>query len=166
VKPLNHTAPDDHHCHICDDLGWVELKGTTQQYGVTYSRGSAPCKWCEKGERYYERALAAPKDKHDHHKPWRPESDFTLDDVHLPEVDDEPLPKHLAKELIAGVLSKMKTVEEGPPPDLEQAARVSFKRWLDAIGWDMAEQKIRRHYPDQAEPILIEALALKETSDQ
>jgi hypothetical protein len=39
MKPLT--------CQFCQDQGIVELAGATSD---GYSRGAAPCKWCDKGE--------------------------------------------------------------------------------------------------------------------
>jgi hypothetical protein len=161
MTPYHQNHDNGDHCPICTDTGWVELKGTTQQYGVTYTRGSAPCKWCALGKRAYERAVSPPQAKDDHPRRWIPESDFTLSDVHLPENDDHPFPRPDAKALIASTIAQMQNIEEGPPPDTEQAARITFKRWLDGVGWDLAEQRLRQNYPDHADAVLIEALALR-----
>lgn len=44
-KNLNETDP----CPVCNDEGWVILLGTEQHHGYVYSRGTAPCHWCEAG---------------------------------------------------------------------------------------------------------------------
>lgn len=43
-------------CDFCHDSGIVELAGTSGKY----SRGSAPCRWCDEGKRLY-RFLTAKK---------------------------------------------------------------------------------------------------------
>jgi hypothetical protein len=67
-------------CTICID-GWCELAGTETFNGHEYSRGWAPCKWCELGLKRFMRATNPPIDKHDHHHRWEPASRFTRDDV-------------------------------------------------------------------------------------
>jgi hypothetical protein len=42
-------------CPVCLNDGWVELKGTMQQFGVTYEKGMTACKWCQQGQRNHER---------------------------------------------------------------------------------------------------------------
>jgi hypothetical protein len=46
TKIKNVTGRD--HCAACID-GWVELAGTVTIGDQTYTRGMAPCKWCELG---------------------------------------------------------------------------------------------------------------------
>lgn len=69
-------------CLICENDGYVELKGTRRVLGIDYPRGMAPCKWCELGARNFERLSAKGK---------RPESDFDIEDVDTP---SEPPPKN------------------------------------------------------------------------
>lgn len=38
-------------CDYCQDVGIIELAGTVKIHGITYSRGSAPCRWCDEGRR-------------------------------------------------------------------------------------------------------------------
>lgn len=93
----NRTDDDEPTCPVCQDDGWVILKGTTQSMGYWYSRGAAPCKWCEQGEIAY---LAIRKNR------VKPESNFTIDDVEGYDPTVEWIPKkearRLIKELIAG----------------------------------------------------------------
>jgi hypothetical protein len=100
IQHQNITTHD--HCPICEDEGMVELKGTVTVHGVTYSRGSTTCKWCEEGARRYVRAISPPRGKNDHHRKWQPAQDYTLEDVGLPE-DSTPLPRHEATKLLAAI---------------------------------------------------------------
>lgn len=52
VKTRNVTGRE--HCDWCID-GWCELAGTIQVGQTTYSRGMAPCRWCELGIKRFER---------------------------------------------------------------------------------------------------------------
>jgi len=71
---LNVSSVD--RCRFCSDTGWVELAGTVKHHGVVYSRGTAPCKWCEQGKHRYVRAV----DLKQH-----PESNFSESDVVVPD---------------------------------------------------------------------------------
>jgi hypothetical protein len=88
---LNKTGHD--RCRVCDDTGWVELIGTVKAHGVVYSRGSAPCKWCEVGKRRYARMLDLRQ---------RPESNFGIEDVVAMD-DGWPVSKEQAKAYIEAI---------------------------------------------------------------
>lgn len=42
-------------------------------------------------------------------------------------------------------------------PDLAAAARTCYAAWASELGAAMAEERVRRHYPDQADAIIAEA---------
>ena len=65
------------YCAACGDDGWVELVGTVTIAGTTYSRGMAPCKWCEVGQARYQHALSPPRNG----RRWIPESQFDGTDI-------------------------------------------------------------------------------------
>lgn len=89
IYALNVSSVD--HCRPCDDTGWVELIGTVKQHGYSYSRGTAPCKWCEAGKRRYSRMLEL-------RQPI--ESDFSLEEVDYHDDDRRPVSKQQAKAYI------------------------------------------------------------------
>lgn len=62
-------------CSVCHDDGWVSLKGRTMTNGISYSRGAAPCKWCEAGTKAYEAA------KKPHRRKDNVESNYKITDV-------------------------------------------------------------------------------------
>lgn len=76
---LNVSSVDK--CSACADTGWVELVGTVKRHGVDYSRGTAPCKWCEQGRNRYAHMVAERQ---------YPDTNFTLADVVMPDVDPRP----------------------------------------------------------------------------
>lgn len=71
----NRNSPDP--CPICHDDGIVILLGTTNHHGYEYSRGSAPCHWCEAGTE----AFATARTRRTGSSRERPESDYTIEDV-------------------------------------------------------------------------------------
>lgn len=73
-KIRNVTGRPLEECAACID-GWVELAGSTTIGGVTYTRGWAPCKWCELGAKRFLHAVESGQ------KRWQPESDFTGTDI-------------------------------------------------------------------------------------
>lgn len=78
-------------CEWCGNEGVVMLEGSDMVGGVEYSRGSAPCPWCDQGElRYVE--WTAPSGLHKgtdkqggkhvhHHRRIPAASEFTMYDV-------------------------------------------------------------------------------------
>lgn len=89
---------NDDPCEVCFNEGWVILKGTEHHHGYAYSRGSAPCHWCELGTKTFEQAKKRSK---------RVESRYTISDVDGYDPKVEYLPKaearRLIKELVAGM---------------------------------------------------------------
>lgn len=75
AKVLNLST--DEECGMCGDDGWCVLKGTVRVRGVTYERGNAPCRWCERGARAYARNPGT-------------ESEYDADDVIAPVPDAGP----------------------------------------------------------------------------
>lgn len=104
TEHLNITGTDT--CPICQDDGIIELLGTITVHGVTYSRGSTTCKWCEEGLRRYVRAVSPPRNKDDHHRKWQPAQDYTLKDVHH-EDHGRLLTKKENKQAIAQLLPQL-----------------------------------------------------------
>lgn len=76
------------YCEACGNSGWVSLLGWVTIGRQQYSRGSAPCKWCDQGGMRYAAAIAPSGDRPGH-KRWQPESDFTIEDVDPMGRDDE-----------------------------------------------------------------------------
>lgn len=141
----------DEWCDACGNSGWVELAGTTRVHGVTYSRGMAPCKWCELGWNRWTRAIGQPNGKGDHHRPWRPLERF--DRTEIIEVGPrDPRPSKAATPLVR----ELPGLEDAPVKDLEQGARQTFAAWAEALGRDLAAQRLRDQRPDldrQAYPL-------------
>lgn len=133
---------DEAWCPDCGNSGWVELAGTTTQHGITYSRGMAPCKWCELGRRRYE-AATRKSTKGDPHRPWRPLEDFTRDDV-LPVGERDPRPAKAKEPLVR----ELPGLDDAPVKDLEQGARSTFAAWCSALGRDLAAQRLRDQRPE------------------
>lgn len=79
-KVRNITGRPLERCAACVD-GWVELAGSETIGGETYTRGWAPCKWCELGVKRYMRATEQTSDRKDPHRRWQPESDFDGTDI-------------------------------------------------------------------------------------
>lgn len=75
---LNVSSRD--RCTLCID-GWVELAGTEKRLGVVYSRGRAPCKWCEQGKQRYERMVVLKE---------HPDMNYEPRDVVVPDADPRP----------------------------------------------------------------------------
>jgi len=69
---LNVTERDQ--CQVCMDDGWVSLKGRVRRLGYSYTRGSAPCRWCEQGTKAYNAAKNRPKEP-------MVESNYGIEDV-------------------------------------------------------------------------------------
>lgn len=99
------SIPRDNHgrpkawCRACCNEGVVMLEGTIQDGGHAYTRGSAPCKWCDQGalraaewqaKSGLRRAdLPGHREKHVHyHKRLEIAYEFTEDDVLMTE--EEP----------------------------------------------------------------------------
>lgn len=74
-KQRNQTGRE--HCGACDDTGWVELAGTVTVGQTTYTRGMAPCKWCELGVARFMRHPDL-------------ESDFDADEIVVPDPQGPP----------------------------------------------------------------------------
>lgn len=78
-------------CEYCGNEGVVMLEGSETVGGVEYSRGSAPCPWCDQGQMRYEewtaptavqKATDRSGAKHvNHHRRLSVASDFTMYDV-------------------------------------------------------------------------------------
>lgn len=105
---LNVSATD--RCFPCDDTGFVELKGTITRHGVAYSRGTAPCKWCEQGRRRYARMVELRQ---------HPESNFGIEDVEGWDADDRPVGRDEARRYIAAIQAQWSKPRPG-----EQALRI------------------------------------------
>lgn len=93
----NNTTGTEH-CRYCLD-GWVELKGTTKAHGYHYSRGSAPCKFCELGLKRWARMKE---------KRVAVDDSYTAADVDLPTPDEKPVSRHEAKRLLATLIHQAK----------------------------------------------------------
>jgi len=65
------------YCAACGNDGWVELAGTVTVGRTIYSRGMAPCKWCEMGDRRFQHH-SAPRSGHGR---YEPETNFTGSDI-------------------------------------------------------------------------------------
>lgn len=52
--PKTRNVTGHEHCAACID-GWVELAGTVTTGHTIYSRGYAPCHWCELGVSRFQR---------------------------------------------------------------------------------------------------------------
>lgn len=89
---LNVSGVD--HCWPCDDTGYVTLTGTIVRHGIAYSRGTAPCKWCELGKRRYGRLIELRQ---------HPDSNFGIADVEGWDTDDEPVGREEAKKYLAEI---------------------------------------------------------------
>lgn len=155
VEKVENVEHPDRWCEMCGNTGWVELVGSIRQHGIDYSRGTAPCRWCMLGAKRYERATGQPRGKHDHHRPWTPESQFSASDVH------GYGPRHV----VSGkhhepLVRELPGLEDAPVKDLEAAARRTYGAWRVALGKELADSKVRAHYPDQAELVILEADAL------
>jgi hypothetical protein len=78
-------------CEWCSNSGLCMLEGDLTIDGASYSRGTAPCKWCLQGELRYTEWTAATGirkgtdrqgGKHiGHHRRLEPETEFTMYDV-------------------------------------------------------------------------------------
>lgn len=149
---------DDHEawCDMCGNTGWVELVGSVRVFGITYSRGHAPCRWCQVGLARYVRATGAPRDRHDHHRPWTPESHFGAEDV----VAYGPRDPRAAR-AAAPIVHALPGLEDAPVRDFESAARTCYAAWRRYLGKDHADRKVRASYPDQADAVIVEADALE-----
>lgn len=90
MRIKNDTAHQ--HCNYCDDTGWCELIGTIKTHGYEYSRGSAPCKWCEIGLKRWTRM----KDKH-----VSVDDSYSVGDVDMPTPVGPTLPRAEARALLA-----------------------------------------------------------------
>lgn len=96
------------YCRWCADEGWVELKGTVDGY----SRGSAPCKWCETGMRRFQRMreLRIEKSKdiaYCHATDRRQiETDYGEDDVEAA-LDYQPVSQVEARKYLAQIRANM-----------------------------------------------------------
>lgn len=113
---INNTVGNEH-CRFCID-GWVELKGTLRVHGYEYSRGSAPCKFCELGLKRWARM----KDKR-----VPVDDSYTITDVSIPTEDTKPLPRHEAKLLIGELMRQAR------PPIVEKTETSGdIKRRIDA----------------------------------
>jgi hypothetical protein len=85
------TVPDGAWCEWCGNEGVCILLGTTTIDGITYSRGSAPCLWCDQGTlRAAEWSSPSGQrkgtDRHgkghvNHHRRLEPESAYSMYDV-------------------------------------------------------------------------------------
>lgn len=135
-------------CRMCGNTGWCELGGTVVQLGVTYSRGVAPCRWCQLGVKRFERARTGPR-------PWSPASRFAESDV-VPFGEREPA----AEPAPGPVVRVLPGLEGAPVRDFEAAARSCYSAWRRYLGKDMADVKVRANYPAQAEAVILEADAL------
>lgn len=135
----NIDDPELKWCPACGNTGWVELLGTIRLNGITYSRGSAPCKWCQQGRARYERAIGQPKGKHDHHRPWRPLERFTAEDVHHVG-DREPRPGRAGRPLVHALPG----LEDAPVKDLEAGARSTYAAWRRVLPKELADQRLRQ----------------------
>lgn len=107
-------------CGVCQDDGWVILNGTTYRHGYSYSRGSAPCKWCEQGEAAY---VAIRKHR------VKPESNYTIDDVDGYDPKVEWIPKREARRLIRELIAGEHQV---PPEEQDFETRRLVKAQLEA----------------------------------
>jgi hypothetical protein len=155
VKVSNVDNPLEAWCSMCGNTGWVELAGTVRALGVTYSRGMAPCRWCQLGVKRFERATSPPRDKHDHHRRWEPASRFAAGDV-IPFGEQTPRPARSDRTMIR----ELPGLEDAPVRDFEAAARSCYAAWRRFMGKAPADAKVRQHYPDQAEAVILEADAL------
>ena len=148
TKAPNVSEPDAY-CFRCGNLGWVELAGTLTRHGVTYDRGMAPCKWCELGQKRFQRAISPPRDKHDAHRPWRPLEDFTEADIvpvgfpdgERPRPPEEPLTRQLPG------------MEDAPAIDLEAGARSTYMVWRRELGKELADARLRQRTGPDGEPL-------------
>lgn len=95
------------HCPVCLDDGIVTIKGTITKHGYTYSRGSAPCKWCEAGTASYVKLQANRQD---------PASRFTLHDVEPPDGGARATAEEARAAIreIAAIWSGKRPLEEAP----------------------------------------------------
>jgi hypothetical protein len=159
-------------CPACGNIGWVELAGSRTLHGITYSMGSAPCKWCQEGRARYLRAVGQPRDKHDHHRPWRPAERFTAADI-IMVGDRDPRPGRSQGPLIR----TLPGLDDAPVRDLEQGARSTYAAWRKVLPKELADARLRQQtgahgvpldrqtYPlELAEQVIAEYEALAETS--
>lgn len=54
--PYTKNRSERAECRVCLNDGWVILNGRETHLGLSYSRGSAPCHWCEAGTAAYTAA--------------------------------------------------------------------------------------------------------------
>jgi len=92
---------EDAKCEACLNTGWVELAGTIMKWGVVYSRGSAPCKWCQEGLRRYSRMVELRQD---------PPSNYDWHDIIVPSDDDTPVSRSEAKRYIKQILANLEGI--------------------------------------------------------
>lgn len=120
-------------CPYCADEGWCLLIGTIKVHGYEYSRGSAPCKWCEIGLKRWARMKE---------KRVPVDDSYTTTDVDMPTPDDTPLPKHEAKRLIADLMRQSR------PPIVEKTETSGdIKKRID-----QARDELATPPPQPAEP--------------
>lgn len=86
-------------CPYCEDSGIVELAGTTRIHNINYSRGSTPCRWCERGINLFQSL----ETKHENPLSRYDETDLAAE----PDLNYHYLPKKDASRLIREVLTGM-----------------------------------------------------------
>lgn len=155
VKVSNVDHPLEAWCSMCGNTGWCELAGTTTFLGVTYSRGMAPCRWCQLGAARFVRATSPPRDKADHHRQWAPLSRFSSSDV-IPFGEQAPRPERSERPMIR----ELPGMDDAPVRDFDAAARSCYAAWRRFMGKAPADVKVRQHYPAQADAVIAEADAL------
>lgn len=140
---LNVSSVD--HCRVCDDTGYVELKGTITVHGIETSRGMAPCKWCEQGKARYARLLELRQD---------PASRFDLEDVEIadPPGDEYQPGRHLHSVPKLGRMPSVYESEQTIEARKAAAARAAREASRQEAGGDGTADPPPASRPDPPEP--------------